>query len=450
VTLVFRPSQKDDPVLYNFETGQQEMRTTTVAMGIPRWALAAGSLMTIAALSACGSTSSSPNTTSSLTATTLTSAELASKLEAGSTNLTSAHLTLSSKVGDRSVLTAQGDETLADGKVTAMRLNEQAGTIKLTILLVDGGVYLKLPSNLNQSGKPWVKATTESSSPVLRQLAASASSIGQSASLSQYKSLAEAARSLKVVGTERVNGAAVTHYSLTVDVAKVPSTAFTQATKTALEKAGVTEIPEDLWVDENGRPVKGSNRFILNGQVVTSAFTISRLNQPVTITVPPASQLVISISAARLPLASKVGASVCNPAPPATASAAAIAYWRAVVASWPARQELDATLTAEGFRIHRNDLIAQVNADAPFLSALRAIKFPAQAQVTAQNLITTIQTYDALLRTTYAHIGYLSNTGYIAKWNSETQTLNDARAQQSALLRDLLSLPPSTCALHRP
>jgi hypothetical protein len=103
-----------------------------------------------------------------------------------------------------------------------------------------------------------------------------------------------------------------------------------------------------------------------------------------------------------------------------------------------------------GFRIHRNDLIAQVNADAPFLSALRVIKFPAQAQVTAQNLITTIQTYDALLRTTYAHIGYLSNTGYIAKWNSETQTLNDARAQQSALLRDLLSLPPSTCALHRP
>jgi hypothetical protein len=121
-------------------------------MGIPRWALAAGSLMTIAALSACGSASSSPSTTSSLTATTLTSADLATKLEGGSTNLTSAHITLSSKVGNQSVLTAQGDETLADGKLTAMSLNEQAGTLNLTILLVDGGVYLKLPRNLNQSG----------------------------------------------------------------------------------------------------------------------------------------------------------------------------------------------------------------------------------------------------------------------------------------------------------
>jgi len=92
--------------------------------------------MTIVAVSACGSASSSPSMTSRLTAATLTSAQLATKLQAGSTNLTSAHLTLSSKVGDRSVLTAQGEETLADGKVTAMCLNEHAGTINLTILLV--------------------------------------------------------------------------------------------------------------------------------------------------------------------------------------------------------------------------------------------------------------------------------------------------------------------------
>jgi hypothetical protein len=111
---------------------------------------------------------------------------------------------------------------------------------------------------------------------------------------------------------------------------------------------------------------------------------------------------------------------------------------------YPARRKLDETLTAEGFSTHRNDLITQVNADAPFLSALRAIKFPTQAQATAQNLITTIQTYDDFLKTAYAH------TGYLAQHNVEDQKLNNARAQQSALLRDLLSLPPSTCAYHRP
>src|ERR1017187_2614792 len=144
------------------------MRATNMAIGIPRWALAAGSLMTITALAACGSALRNPSMASSLIATTFTSADLATKLQAGSRNVTSAHITLSSKVGNQSVLTAQGDETLADGKLTAMSLNEQVGPLHMTILLVDGGVYLKLPSTLNKSGKPWVKATTESSSPVLR------------------------------------------------------------------------------------------------------------------------------------------------------------------------------------------------------------------------------------------------------------------------------------------
>ena len=420
------------------------MHITNVANGIQRSALVAGSLITITALAACGLVSSNPGTTSDVDATTLTSANLAAKLEAGSRGVTSAHIALSSKVGNQSVLTAQGDETLADGKLTAMSLNEQVGTLNLTMVLVDGGVYLKLPPNLNQTGKPWVKATTESSSPVLRQLASSAGSLKQNASLSQYTSLAQAASFLQAVGTEQVNGAAATHYSLTVDVAKVPGTALNQGSKAALEKAGVTAIPADLWVDQRGRLVKGTERFTVNRQVVTSTFTVSRLNQPVKISAPPASQLVISVSAARLPQASKVAASACDPAPPATASAAAVAYSRAVAETYPARRKLDETLTAQGFSTHRNDLIAQVNADAPFLSALRAITFPARAQATAQDLITTIQTYDDLLKTAYA------NPGYLAQHTVEDQRLNTARAQQSALLRDLLSLPPSTCAFHRP
>jgi hypothetical protein len=117
---------------------------------------------------------------------------------------------------------------------------------------------------------------------------------------------------------------------------------------------------------------------------------------------------------------------------------------RAVVAASPAWRNLDATLTAEGCSTHRNDLVTQVNADSPFLSALRAIEFPTQAQVTAQNLVPTIQTYDGLLNTAYAH------TGYLAQHNIEDQKLNDTRAQDSALLRDLLSLPPSTCAFDPP
>jgi hypothetical protein len=76
------------------------------------------------------------------------------KAASGSTNLTSAHVTLSSKVGDRSVLTAQGEETPADGRVTAMCLDEHAGTINLTILLVSADAVGWLCSTGRVSHEP--------------------------------------------------------------------------------------------------------------------------------------------------------------------------------------------------------------------------------------------------------------------------------------------------------
>jgi hypothetical protein len=285
------------------------MRTTQTTAGMPRWALATGSLVIVAALAACGSFSSNPSMpaatslgdSSAPTSATgpLTSAELAVKLEAGSRNVTSAHITLSSTVGSARVLVAQGDETLAAGKLTAMNLNEQVGPLNMTILLVDRGLYVKLPSNLNTSGKPWEKATAGSRNPVLSQLASSIASVEQSASLTQYGSLAQAATSLKTIGAEQVNGAAATHYSLIVDVTKVHGAAVTEATKAALAQAGITKIPEDLWVDAQGHPVKVSQRFTIRGQVVSTVFTISQLNQPVTISAPPASQVSISPPAGR-------------------------------------------------------------------------------------------------------------------------------------------------------
>ena len=154
------------------------MRTTDIAAVVPRWALTTGTLITVAALAGCGSTSSngatppSSNNSGRTAAVTvqLTSAELAVNLKSTS-NVTSAHITMSSKLGSQTVLTAQGDEEAAGGKLTAMNLNEQIGLSNMTILLTDGALYVKLPSKLNQSGKPWEKATAGSSNPVLRQLA---------------------------------------------------------------------------------------------------------------------------------------------------------------------------------------------------------------------------------------------------------------------------------------
>jgi hypothetical protein len=85
-------------------------------------------------LSACGnhiatgSTGDAAAPGSVTTAGPMTLTELAVKMKAGSM-LTSAHFTLAAKIGNTKILTAKGDETLADGKLTAMRLNQRVGTV---------------------------------------------------------------------------------------------------------------------------------------------------------------------------------------------------------------------------------------------------------------------------------------------------------------------------------
>jgi hypothetical protein len=152
------------------------MRTTDITAGAPRWALTTGTLLTVAALAACSGTGSGamrPTPVSSNSGRTaglnvqLTSAELAVNLKSTS-NVTSAHITMSSKVGNQTVLTAQGYETAAAGKLTAMSLNEQVGSLDMAILLTGGALYVKLPSEMNTSGRPWEKADVGSPNPVVR------------------------------------------------------------------------------------------------------------------------------------------------------------------------------------------------------------------------------------------------------------------------------------------
>jgi hypothetical protein len=88
----------------------------------------------------------------------LTLTELAVKMKAGS-SLTSAHFTVAAKVGNTSILNAKGDETLADGKLTAIRMNERVGSLNVAVIMVDQTVYVSLPGNVNQSANPPAEST---------------------------------------------------------------------------------------------------------------------------------------------------------------------------------------------------------------------------------------------------------------------------------------------------
>jgi hypothetical protein len=135
----------------------------------------------------------------------------------------------------------------------------------------------------------------------------------------------------------------------------------------------------------------------------------------------------------------------CSPErPPAGASQAAVAYVDAVNAALPARVALNKTITSAGGVTHRDDLLAQAQADAAFLDAVRAIDFPADVAPAAATLVATVEDYDAYMLTGY------NDHGYIAAHLDDDKRLNNARALAGEKLRDALALPQSRCILNRP
>jgi hypothetical protein len=122
-------------------------------------------------------------------------------------------------------------------------------------------------------------------------LASSISSIQNSASVGSTTVFAKAASSVTPNGSDTINGVRADHYSVVVDVKKLPDT---YPGKGALVSAGLTTIPVELWVDSKGRPVQVTEKISVSGQEATTKVGISKYNVPVSISAPPASQVSTS------------------------------------------------------------------------------------------------------------------------------------------------------------
>lgn len=255
--------------------------------------------MTVALLAACGSSTgkattsavSPSSTTAKPTATgPMTPARLATTLMAGSNTVTSGHISLSTTYGGEKVISAEGDETLSGGKLTAMRIDEKVGPASLTLMFVDKVAYVKMPASVVKNSKPWVKANASSTNPVLRKLATSLNSLEESTSLNQYSAFTQTASSLRTVAVlELLNGVAVAHYSMLVDVTRNHTKAVTDEMRKSMAQAGISKLPVDLWVDEQGRTVKVAERLEVQGKTLAFDMTMTRINRPVSIVAPPAS-----------------------------------------------------------------------------------------------------------------------------------------------------------------
>jgi hypothetical protein len=251
------------------------------------------------ALSSCSTTTDGTGTPGSgtaaakagPTATPTDAASLGAALRRGAASMSSAHVTMDVILAGQSVHGA-GDETLAGGKATGIDLTESVpglGTIRL--ILAGGKLYVRLPASLNHTGKPWVLVRADSSDSLVRTLAASLSSLESSASLDSLKAFTASAKSVKLDGAETIGGVPAAHYSIVVDVTKLPDTI---AGKQALEASGITTLPVELWIDRKNRPVKMSEHLTVQGQQADTEVSLSRFDAPVHISAPAPDQVSTS------------------------------------------------------------------------------------------------------------------------------------------------------------
>lgn len=235
-----------------------------------------------AVLTACSSSGGGGNAASGKPAD---AARLGATMQKAVSKVTSAHISLDITLAGLQ-LNGSGDEKLENGRLSALDLTENlpngAGAIR--VIMVDGTTYARLPRSMNPAGKPYLLVSRSSSNSIVSQLAASLDSALSSASLGSVSLFTRAANSVQNKGTQTINGVQTTHYSIVVDVTKLPDS---MAGKSDLTQSGITTLPLDVYVDTAGRPVQVTERFSVSGQKVSTTSTVSNYNKPVTITAPP-------------------------------------------------------------------------------------------------------------------------------------------------------------------
>lgn len=219
-------------------------------------------------------------------------AALFALLRAGIANVRSLHIALATTAGSATI-TGSGDEQLSHGSLTALDLTEAIkGAGSFRIIHVGTKTYVKLPAGIagHSVAKPYTLVTTTSHDPVIKSLATSLRSTLDSSSVTSYSLLAQAASTVHALGKTTVGGASATHYSIVVDVTRLPATFPNRA---ALAGSGLKTIPVELYIDDRGRPVKVTEQFSVAGQHVAVVVVTSRYDAPARIVAPPASQVEI-------------------------------------------------------------------------------------------------------------------------------------------------------------
>jgi hypothetical protein len=169
-------------------------------------------------------------------------------------------------------------------------------------VLADKVMYLKMPflSGMLPGGKQWMKIDLSAAA---KQAGTSLGSFGQ-LDPQQWLQQLLASSDTQKLGTETVQGEQMTHYRTTVDPSKLTTNvpaAQRAAVRKAMKQIGMSTIPVDVWVDDNGL-LRRESVSLTFGQGLQNAsmkmtFDMHDFGEQVNVEVPPAGQVFDAMSA---------------------------------------------------------------------------------------------------------------------------------------------------------
>ncbi|HEX6930912.1 MAG TPA: hypothetical protein VF162_02120 [Streptosporangiaceae bacterium] len=180
-------------------------------------------------------------------------------------------------------------------KLIGARFHLVAGPSQLHLseILTSDAIYFKDPSFAKSTGKPWVKASfSELSAKSGISLGSLLQNLEGSNPLDQTV-LFTASKDVRVVGPRTVDGVATTEYTGTYSPEKAYKSLSPDLRKqlgTMLRNIGTHPVRFHVWIDWQHVIKKADNIESVRGQTVTTSLLVTSVNQPVTITLPKASQ----------------------------------------------------------------------------------------------------------------------------------------------------------------
>ncbi len=184
--------------------------------------------------------------------------------------------------GQKMVMKIDGVADVTDQASPKIKMNMNVTSpeaMVMEMIFVDKTSFLKMP----QTGAKYIRMPLEDMTQLPGQDLSKA--FDPSAQLAAQKS---AVKSGTFVGEEDVDGAKTRHYKLTMDVAAVGKLAG--ATLPSAQASALTNVPYELWVDEENRTRKFTMKMNTGSDPMDVTGTMSKFGEPVTIEAPPSSE----------------------------------------------------------------------------------------------------------------------------------------------------------------